>query len=177
MRTVPVSLGGVTYHLLLNGTALFDLYDRFGDKGSLTDHFQGNTRESFAALCYFLTVLAEQGELWRRYMGHNPGPIPTEEELRLLLIPNDVPAARGAVIDALLAGFRREEGEKPRTVDKGLLALQKKNGSGLRRGEYLHIAVRFLGLELRAALLLPVGLVFDMLDLESRRWSSKKERK
>ena len=49
----------------------------------------------------------------------------------------------------------------------------KKNGSGLKRGAYLHMAVRFLGLGLREALLLPVGLVFDLMDLESRRISGK----
>lgn len=69
MRTVPVTLGGVTYHLLLNGAALFDLYDRFGDTGSLTDHLQGAGREAFENTCFFLAKLAEQGELWRRYLG------------------------------------------------------------------------------------------------------------
>lgn len=36
------------------------------------------------------------------------------------------------------------------------------------------MAVRFLGLGLREALLLPVGLIFDLMDLESRRISGKK---
>ena len=39
-------------------------------------------------------------------------------------------AAKGAVMEALAAGFAREEAEKPGMVDKGLLALQKKTESG-----------------------------------------------
>lgn len=126
MRTVPVTLGGVTYHLLLNGAALFDLYDRFGDTGSLTDHLQGAGREAFENTCFFLAKLAEQGELWRRYLGYDHGPLPAAEQLRITLSPLDAAAAKQAVIEAVLAGFAREEGEKPRMVDKGLQALQKK---------------------------------------------------
>ena len=38
--------------------------------------------------------------------------------------------ARKAVVEALAAGFAQEETEKPGTVDKGLLALQKKTAAG-----------------------------------------------
>lgn len=172
MRTVPVTLGGVTYHLLLNGAALFDLYDRFGDTGSLADHLQGGGREAFENTCFFLERLAEQGELWRRYQEYDHSPLPTAGQFLVSLSPLEAAAAKKAVMEALLAGFAREEAEKPGMVDKGLLALQK-NGSGLKRGAYLHMAVRFLGLGLREALLLPVGLVFDLMDLESRRISGK----
>lgn len=37
------------------------------------------------------------------------------------------------------------------------------------------MAVQFLGLGLREALLLPVGLVYDLMDLELRRRGVKKE--
>lgn len=126
MRTVPVSLGGVTYHLLLNGAALFDLYDRFGDRGSLADHLQGSGRDAFENTCFFLEKLAEQGELWRRYQGYDHGPLPEAEAFRVGLTPMEAVLARKAVVEALTAGFAQEETEKPGTVDKGLLALQKK---------------------------------------------------
>ena len=128
MRTVPVTLGGVTYHLLLNGAALFDLYDRFGDTGSLADHLQGGGRKAFENTCFFLERLAEQGELWRRYLGH--GPLPRAGQFWVSLSPMEAAAAKGAVMEALAAGFAREEAEKPGMVDKGLLALQKKTAAG-----------------------------------------------
>lgn len=130
MRTVPVALGGVTYYLLLNAAAVFDLYDRFGDKGSLADHLQGGGREAFENTCFFLEKLAEQGELWRRYLGYGPGPLPTAEQFRVSLSPMEAAAAKGAVLEALAVGFAREEAEKPKMVDKGLLALQKKTAAG-----------------------------------------------
>ena len=54
MRTVPVSLGGVTYHLLLNGAALFDLYDRFVNRGSLADHLNSDGRVAFEITCLLM---------------------------------------------------------------------------------------------------------------------------
>lgn len=174
MRTVPVSLGGVTYHLLLNGAALFDLYDRFGDRGSLADHLQGSGRDAFENTCFFLEKLAEQGELWRRYQGYDHGPLPEAEAFRVGLTPMEAVLARKAVVEALTAGFAQEETEKPGTVDKGLLALQK-NGGGIKRGAYLDAAAGFLGLGLREALLLPVGLVLDLVELKIRRLGGRKK--
>lgn len=43
----------------------------------------------------------------------------------------------------------------------------------MKRGEYIQLAVRFLGLGLREALLLPVGMIFDLMDLEIRRRTQK----
>lgn len=174
MRTVPVSLGGVTYHLLLNGAALFDLYDRFGDRGSLADHLQGSGRDAFENTCFFLEKLAEQGELWRRYQGYDHGPLPGAEAFRVGLTPMEAVLARKAVVEALAAGFAQEETEKPGTVDKGLLALQK-NGGEIKRGAYLDAAAGFLGLGLREALLLPVGLVLDLVELKIRRLGGRKK--
>lgn len=138
MRTVPVTLGGVTYHLLLNGAALFDLYDRFGDTGSLADHLQGGGREAFENTCFFLERLAEQGGLWRRYQEYDHSPLPTAGQFLVSLSPLEAAAAKKAVMEALLAGFAREEAEKPGMVDKGLLALQKKRQRAKARSVPAH---------------------------------------
>lgn len=130
MRTVPFSLGGVTYHLLLNAGAMFSLYDAFGDKGFLTDHLQGGGRQAFENTCVFLAVLAEHGELWRRYQGYDRGPLPTAELFRTALSPLDAVLAKKAVMEAVAAGFAREEAEKGKAVDRGLLELQKKTAAG-----------------------------------------------
>lgn len=134
MRTVPFSLGGVTYYLLLNAGAMFSLYDTFGDKGFLTDHLQGGGRQAFENTCVFLEKLAEQGELWRRYQGYDHGPLPSAELFRTTLSPLDAAMAKQAVMEALTAGFAREEAEKGKAVDKGLLALQKKTAAGSSGG-------------------------------------------
>ncbi len=175
MRTVPVLLGGVTYHLLLNGAALFDLYDKFGDKGSLADHLQGSGRTAFDNTCAFLTILTEQGELWRRYLGYGHGPLPTTRNIRDLISRSGVGLAKIYVMRALISGLHQDYAEKPKMMDKGLQSLQEKTGNGLTRGKYLQITTQILGLDVREALLLPVGLVFDMLELERQRRDNGKK--
>ena len=78
-----------------------------------------------------------------------------------------MPRARTAIQAAIAAGFGREEA-RPREIDKGLLELEK-NGRKLTRAQYLNAASRFLGLSVKEALLLPVGLALDMVEVEIGR--------
>ena len=48
MKTVDFDLGDMRLHLCMNGAALFDIYEKFGRKGQLLDHIQGNGKEAFA---------------------------------------------------------------------------------------------------------------------------------
>ena len=125
MKTTEFSLNGQTYHLCLNGAALFDIYEKYGSKGFVTDHVKGNGKKSFEATCWILAKLAEQGELVRRYLGHDRGPIPSEGLLRAMLSPRDVPEAKAAITEAVRRGFEREKKEDG-PVDLGLLELEKK---------------------------------------------------
>lgn len=45
MKLHEVDLCGQHLHLCLNGQALFDLYDKFGTKGFITDPIQGQRQE------------------------------------------------------------------------------------------------------------------------------------
>ena len=56
MRTVPYALNGQTWHLCLNGAALFDIYDKFGTDGSVFDHIEGTDRKSYDATCWMLAT-------------------------------------------------------------------------------------------------------------------------
>ena len=60
MKTFPYTLNGNTWHLCLNGAALFDIYEKYGDKGFVTDHIAGNDKNAFQATCWMLAKLAEQ---------------------------------------------------------------------------------------------------------------------
>ena len=129
MGPVIFSCAGVTYHLLLNGAALFDIYEEFGSKGFVLDHIKGNGKDSFRPTCWILAKLAEQGELLWRYQGYDKGPIPPVETFLLNLSPLEVPLAKDAIARAVQAGFRREEGPAKKEVDKGLLEIEKKTGA------------------------------------------------
>lgn len=125
MKVHEVDLCGQHLYLLLNGQALFDLYDKFGTKGFITDPIKGSGKKSFEAVCYYLFKLSEQGELYRRWQGQTHGPILTEQFFRVHLAPREVAAAKDAILTAIVLGFRREEKEAG-DLDLGLVELQKK---------------------------------------------------
>lgn len=129
MKTVDFELNGRTYHLILNGAALFDAYDKFGDKGNLLDHMDGTGRESFDNTIWFLVKMAQQGEAVRRWEGEEPSPMLTAEEAVRTLLPMDVVRARAAIRQAYTLGFRRERDEETE-IDLFLEEYQKKTGPG-----------------------------------------------
>ena len=126
MKTLEYTLNGQTYHLCLNGAALFDIYEKFGNKGFVTDHIKGTGKKSFSATCWILAKLAEQGELVRRYQGHAHGKFPSEQMFRTMLKPMQVHEAKLAIHTAVALGFTREDAEEEPEVDLGLIELQKK---------------------------------------------------
>lgn len=126
MKTLEYQFNGQTYHLCLNGAALFDIYEKFGSKGFVTDHIKGTGKKSFSATCWMLSKLAEQGELVRRYQGYPHGKFPTEQMFHTMLHPMQVAGAKDAIRDAVALGFAREEEEEDPEVDVGLVELQKK---------------------------------------------------
>lgn len=130
MKTVEFELNGRTHHLLLTGAALFEAYDRFGDKGDLLEHISGTDKDSFHATVWMLVKLAQQGEAWRRHSGCEAAPMLTVEEAALALRPVDVLRARAAIRAAYCLGFGREEPDEGREIDLGLMELQKKTGPG-----------------------------------------------
>lgn len=129
MKLTPFKFNRTTYYLLLNGAAMFDIYDQFGREGSILDPIKGNDRSAFEAVCWYLEELSTQGELFRRKQGLDKGPILSADALMLELSPMDVLTARAAIKTAVYRGFVREEAEPPKEIDKGLLELEKKTGA------------------------------------------------
>lgn len=130
MKTVEFALNGRVHHLFLNGAALFDAYDKFGDKGSLMDHMNGTSRASFDNTVWFLVKLAQQGEAMRRWQGEEPQPMLTAEEALRTMRPPDCVRARAAIREAYHRGFAQEETDEEREIDLYLEEFQKKTGPG-----------------------------------------------
>lgn len=123
MNEVKVTVCGTEYHLLFNGYAMFAAQDMFKDR-QLGEIVQDNTAEGFVNLCRVFCLLAEQGELARRYEGYDKGETPDEERLRASVMPYDVIAMRQSVLEALMRGYKRDVPEEE--TDLGLAELQKK---------------------------------------------------
>ena len=68
MNEVKTTVCGTEYHLLFNGYAMFAAQDMFENR-QLGEIVQDNTAEGFVNLCRVFCLLAEQGELARRYEG------------------------------------------------------------------------------------------------------------
>ncbi len=120
---VETTLGGVTCRLMYNGTALFAVRDIVGD--NLIDTLTLDTAQGYDDLCRIVAVLAEQGELVRRYEGYDKGPMLSADDVRLLTRPADIPDLKRAVLSAVMLGYGREI-NPDKEVDLGLRELQKK---------------------------------------------------
>lgn len=131
MKLHEVDLCGQHLYLLLNGQALFDIYDKFGTKGFVTDPIEGNTRKAFNATCWMFAKLAEQGELVRRHQGYDRQEIKMPEYFQTFFRPADVLTARETIKTAVQVGFAREitDGEDEE-IDLGLQELEKKTEPG-----------------------------------------------
>lgn len=104
-------LDGKEYHLLLNGEALFDCYERFGQEKGLLEILETEGRDGYAAEAFMLATFSMQGELYRRWQGEDRGSYLSEPQARVLLTPADIPSLRATLIDTIMAGFNRKHPE------------------------------------------------------------------
>ncbi len=126
MKAVKLILGGKTNYLAYNGDAMFDIQDMFGSAEELLEVIAPNTKAAFADLCKAVAVLAEQGELARRDLGHDPGRIYTAEEVQRFAMPEDIINMKKAIPQAITLGFGREVEEENNEVDLTLVEIGQK---------------------------------------------------
>lgn len=124
MKTIEYDFNGQTLHLCLNGAALFDFYDKYGNDASLADAIKGGGKKAFQTVCWMLAEFSTQGELVRRYQGYSAERTRSEDYFRAMLKPTDVMGAKRALMDTIASGFAREEDNLPH--DPLLAEYQKK---------------------------------------------------
>ena len=124
MKAVKITLARRELYLLFNSEAMFQIQDQFGGtQEMLTALKLSATREGFAALCKAVTILAEQGELTRRFLGYDTGRIFTAEELERIIMPTDMVELSGAVMQAITLGYGREIEPENNEIDLDLAEL------------------------------------------------------
>lgn len=130
MKTVEFTYGGKSLHLYLNGAAMFaiDALDAESPDCSpdVIDRLKESTPEGVADLLKVALILAEQGELCRRYLHYSPERIPDTKELLLLLSPAQLSMLRVYVMTAINAGYSQKESGENDDIDTGLAELEKK---------------------------------------------------
>lgn len=129
MKTTPITLAGREYYLRFNGAAMFIFDEEFGGVNAYLEAARGGGRGAYAVLCKAAAILAEQGELFRRAIGHDRNQIPTQDEISAFLEPMDIPGLQAAIIREITAGFKRSV-EDEEDVDLTLIELERKKGNG-----------------------------------------------
>lgn len=123
MRCIEFKAAGETWYLCMNGAALMDTYEHFGEDKPVLEHIAGTGKKAYEATCWLLAKLAEQGELVRRYQGFDAGKFPSEMRFKTLLSPREIPLAKVAIRQTVELGFRMQQVQET-GVDLGLQELE-----------------------------------------------------
>ena len=115
--------------LMYNGSAMFELYDRFPTLEELFEKTLKNDRESVARLYEVFLILAESGEAARKYMGYDTAPLPDIGELAALTTAEGIAKMRDTVVAAIAAGLGREVSDEAEEIDLGLQELNAKKNT------------------------------------------------
>ncbi len=113
------------YHFTYNAAAHFAAMDKYPD--GLIEAITKTGTEGFEALCWALEELSTQGELVRRDMGYDKGPIIKAEQAKTNLLPYEIMGAKQVVLDAIVRGINVPEETK--VIDEVLMEIQKKTES------------------------------------------------
>ena len=127
MKHIDFEFNGHTYALSFTAEALFTVYDKFG----YTSDILGTTKalepcvEGWKNCCWLAALMASQGELQRRHMGHDPQEMVTMEQLRTGFMAADSIRLRKAVRDALEQGFQRDVPDPDADEEVNLVLLER----------------------------------------------------
>lgn len=121
--------GGKEYWLVYTADAYFEIKERYGTEP--VERLRAEDSSGWECAVGCLLILAREGELCRRYMGHEPMPMLDEETIRRTVLPDGVVNVKNAVVQAMFAGLRIENAVKDESpVDIGLMEFEKKTIPG-----------------------------------------------
>ena len=139
---IPFEYRGGEYRLYFNGLLLYAFLDRYGDKGVM-EVLEQDGKEGLEANIWLLCELTRQAELYRRYLGEEPGAVLDYARTLAAVPPGEIPEIRGTVALAVAEGFRRDHPD-PDDADPWLQELEaEKNPKKARPGR--SIAAWLLG--------------------------------
>lgn len=119
---VKFQFHGRELHLLYNGNLLYEIQEKYGDEANVFTLCQDNTRAAFLAACNIITMMCEQGELLRRYLGYDPAETPKLEWFRTCSSYGDVGLIKNAIFRT--AAHDVDSGVVEDEIDLGLLELE-----------------------------------------------------
>lgn len=124
MKFIKHDFDNNTYYLCFNGAAMFEINDLLGER-QIVDLLTDNTVQGYRLTCKVLSILSEQGEAARRYLGYDVQKPLTVDEILSIASPADVLLMKNAIMKAVAIGYGKEINEDDE-IDTGLIELQKK---------------------------------------------------
>lgn len=129
---VKTIINGEERELNYSIEVMFDMRDKYESIQKALEIIAEDTRDSYDAVRWFAVKMANDAELCRRDAGYDPRAMLSEKDVSLRMSPLEYEVLKGAVVDAITRGYRRETSEsKEKDVDLGLEELRaKKTGAG-----------------------------------------------
>ena len=124
--TIETKLSGRTLHLRYTMQALFEAAEHFGGEGKAMEALSKEGKEGFEAFRFWLVLLSRAGEKRRREDGEKMQEYLREADVTADMTPGEYLAAKQAVIDAINAGYRRQEDDPEQEVDLTLMEIEEK---------------------------------------------------
>lgn len=125
-RMVKCTFNGREIYLNYSVGVMFEVIEKYGDVSTALTYMQEDTKGGFEVTKHLGLLMAQDGELARRYIGHDPSPMLEESELNFHLNPVDYEAFKASVVYAISAGYGRDNAAAAKEVDVGLQALEQK---------------------------------------------------
>jgi len=127
MKAIIYKIGNKTLYLAYNGEAMFAIEELHGGIKELPEKLNNKDRESFKSTCEVAALLAEQGELVRRYYGHEPQDIIAADDLRSIIQPSQIAEMTDAIFRSIALGYGSEiDRGKDDEIDLVLMELNQK---------------------------------------------------
>lgn len=127
MKHIDFEFNGNTYALSFTAEALFTVYDKFGVTSDILDTTKvlEPSAEGWRNCCWLAALMASQGELQRRHIGHDHQKMISMEELRTGFMAADSIRLRQAVRAAVEQGFQREVPDTDEAEEVNLILLER----------------------------------------------------
>lgn len=122
---------GGNYRLYMNGYALFNFYEKFGQDSNILEVIEPVTKEAYEALIWVLCELSRQGEMYARFLGLDAKKPLEYMQTLTQTKPSEYVAIKEIVTKAIAEGFRRDHPDEELEEDAFLqeFEAQKKTKS------------------------------------------------
>mgnify|MGYP000848400683 FL=1 len=113
-RITEIEIAGRKYPLNLSVKAAKAVANRYGDISSVGEAFTDKSLdEMMDEATWLLALLMEQGAAYKKIIDSEDVTVPTKDELEIIMGVADFASIKDKLMDALLAGMKREVEVEP----------------------------------------------------------------